>query len=367
MSLQLPSRRVLGAAPTTLRRLRPTITLPAPIAYYQQQQRTYKSFKDLFKFSRDKKQNDSSSSPSNDDPSKSAFGDLTTSAGRASLRSRLQGTERLGSGSIFADELAATAPPKTSTATEPQQAATHAASSANEIGASRLRSHLARGVDPDPRSRARWQRKVVMRHVATCLSPFGRETRQQRVARTERAYTAQSTLLGTSTKKLVHLARQVAGKTLDDAVVQMRFSKKRAARDVRSVLERAEARAVVERGMGLGRAGQEAEGAGAGARTDGETIQTKDGKWMTVEDPTRMYVAEAWVTKGPWRGMRIDYRARGRANIMKRPTAKINLVIKEEKTRIREHKERKAKEFRQGPWVHLPDRPVTAQRQYYSW
>lgn len=43
------------------------------------------------------------------------------------------------------------------------------------------------------------------------------------------------------------------------------------------------------------------------------------------------------------------------------------MVIKEEKTRIREHEERQAKKARQGPWVHLPNRPVTAQRPYYSW
>lgn len=43
------------------------------------------------------------------------------------------------------------------------------------------------------------------------------------------------------------------------------------------------------------------------------------------------------------------------------------MILKEEKTRIREHKERQEKKHRQGPWVHLPDRPITAQRQYYSW
>ena len=49
------------------------------------------------------------------------------------------------------------------------------------------------------------------------------------------------------------------------------------------------------------------------------------------------------------------------------PNTGISVVLKEEKTRIREHKEREAKKLRQGPWVHLPDRPITAQRPYYSW
>jgi hypothetical protein len=45
----------------------------------------------------------------------------------------------------------------------------------------------------------------------------------------------------------------------------------------------------------------------------------------------------------------------------------INFVLKEEKTRIREHQEREAKAYRKGPWIPHPDRPVTAQRQHYSW
>jgi hypothetical protein len=45
----------------------------------------------------------------------------------------------------------------------------------------------------------------------------------------------------------------------------------------------------------------------------------------------------------------------------------ITVILKEEKTRIREAAEREAKKLRQGPWVHLPDRPVTGQRQWYSW
>lgn len=45
----------------------------------------------------------------------------------------------------------------------------------------------------------------------------------------------------------------------------------------------------------------------------------------------------------------------------------ISFVLKEERTRIREYDEARAKEARQGPWVHLPNRPITAQRPYYTW
>ena len=43
------------------------------------------------------------------------------------------------------------------------------------------------------------------------------------------------------------------------------------------------------------------------------------------------------------------------------------MILKEEKTRIREYEERLTKEKAKGPWVHLPNRPVHHQRPYYSW
>lgn len=49
------------------------------------------------------------------------------------------------------------------------------------------------------------------------------------------------------------------------------------------------------------------------------------------------------------------------------PDAAISVVLKEEKTRIREHGDRVAKEAKRKPWVHLPNRPISAQRPYYSW
>jgi hypothetical protein len=45
----------------------------------------------------------------------------------------------------------------------------------------------------------------------------------------------------------------------------------------------------------------------------------------------------------------------------------IAIRVKEEKTRIREAAEREAKRLRQDPWVHLPDRPINGQQQWYSW
>jgi ribosomal protein L22 len=189
-------------------------------------------------------------------------------------------------------------------------------------GAVLVREQLARAVDPDPRSRVRWERKMVMRQVARGTNPFSREPRAERIARTERQLTSRSPWLATSTKKLVKLAHQIQGKTVADALVQMRFSKKKMANEVRYQLEMARDLAVVERGMGLGSAKKDGEGenAGEGKKKEMIEIQTKDGKWVKIDDPTRMYVAEAWVNRGPWRGKEVDYRARGRTYIKHKPS-----------------------------------------------
>lgn len=45
----------------------------------------------------------------------------------------------------------------------------------------------------------------------------------------------------------------------------------------------------------------------------------------------------------------------------------ITLILKEERTRIREHEEREAKKSAKGPWIHLPNRNIYGQRPYYTW
>ncbi len=234
-----------------------------------------------------------------------------------SLSSRVEGP------AIFDDE---TKPVASDAAGTPQQQP----GAYTQAGASLVREHLARAVDPDPRSRVRWERKMLIRQVHRGTDPFSREPRAAVIARTERQVTSKSPWLPTSTKKLVHLAHQIQGKTVADALVQMRFSKKKMAQEVGYQLEIARDLAVVERGMGLGRAAAAAaaaEGAadealGIKGSPDGKTVEilTKDGKWVKVDDPTRMYIAEAWVNRGPLRGKIPDYRARGRMNIKKRPT-----------------------------------------------
>ncbi|CZR60544.1 probable mitochondrial large ribosomal subunit [Phialocephala subalpina] len=212
---------------------------------------------------------------------------------------------------------------------------------------------MAAAIDPDPRSRERWERKMVIKGI----HKRGRLTRTQQLKREERVILSKSHDFKTSVKKLMPLARQIAGKTVEEAIIQMRFSKKQVAKDVKEHLEHARNEAIVKRGMGLG------------LKNDSFTpvkIQTKDGKRVKVEDPTTLYVDQAWCGKGLF-GRSPDHRARGNIHIMKNRTTSLSLVLREEKTRIRQHNEREQKAEKKKLWVQLPNRPITAQRQYYSW
>ncbi|KAK3682901.1 ribosomal protein L22/L17 [Podospora appendiculata] len=286
--------------------------------------------------------------------------------------------------SIFDDEASHGTKPATALTPQQQRDAERkrTAGVLTSAGASLARTHLARAVDPDPRSRVRWERKMLIRQVHRGTDAWSREPRADRIARTERELLSRSPWFPTSVKKLVHLARQIQGKTVAEALVQMRYSKKKMAQEVRVQLAEANDLAIVERGMGLGAvkaakaAADAEEDAANGKEEDLVTeaierevikIKTKDGKFVKIDDPTRIYIAQAWVNRGPWRGFGIDYRSRSRCHKLYKPATSISLVLKEEKTRIREYQERVAKKLRQGPWVHLPDRPVTAQRQHYSW
>jgi ribosomal protein L22 len=127
--------------------------------------------------------------------------------------------------------------------------------------------------------------------------------------------TSTSPGMPTSTKKLVHLSHQIVGKTVDDAITQMTYSKKKMAREVKVQLEEARAAAIAAHGMGLGEVNGE-------IFDKPKKIQTKEGKWIQVSDPTTLYVDESWVGKGPYRGYRIQYHARSRMSAMWRPTSR---------------------------------------------
>ncbi|KAL8628151.1 hypothetical protein Q9189_006128 [Teloschistes chrysophthalmus] len=232
---------------------------------------------------------------------------------------------------------------------------------------------LAAALDPNPVARQRWQRKMIIRDVRN----RGQLTKAQQLKRTERESLCKSEFFKTSIKKLYPLARQIAGKPIEEAIIQMRFSKKRVARDVKKHLEYARDEAIVKRGMGLGMVKPEDSDAAANEESDvhtklkanhekkgnrpGMVVEDKKGKRRFVNDTSSIYVDEAWVGRGTYRND-LDYRARGRAFVMKCPETSITVRLKEEATRIRLMDEREQKRQKKKVWVALPDRPVTAQR-----
>ena len=189
-------------------------------------------------------------------------------------------------------------------------------------------SVMAAALDPNPRSRRHWERKMIIREIRN----RGELTKAQKIARTERESLNKSHFFKTSIKKLVPLARQIAGKPIEDAIIQMRFSKKRVAKDVKKHLEYARDKAVVERGMGLGTVKPETDQAyEIDEQTDGKNkhqqnkleqqgivVEDKKGKRRFVSDTSNIYVDEAWVGRGRY-GVDYDHRARGRVNRLRPP------------------------------------------------
>jgi ribosomal protein L22 len=232
-------------------------------------------------------------------------------------------------------------------------------------------------LDPEPEDRRRWERKMVIKEIRARQ----RVNKTTILARTERVHLVKSHMFKTSIKKLGPLARQIAGKPIEHAIVQMRFSKKKVAQDVLRHLEFARDEAVVKKGMGLGGVAKEV---GKGEE-EAVKVQEKAGGRIVNRAKTDMYVEQAWVGRGTY-GQEPDYRARGQINLMRPPyTSKllscwtsllwilsdwwigISVVLKEEATRARLLKEREEKRAKRKTWVALPDRPVTAQRQYALW
>lgn len=245
--------------------------------------------------------------------------------------------------------------------------------------------NMRRVLDPDPNARERWERKKVIQ----ALRKGGRLSKEQFVQRTEREHLAKSENMKTSVKKLGMLARQIAGKTLDDAIVQMRFSRKKVAQEVLKHLEAARDEAIVMRGMGLGHlsatdavdapnmppssasvTGTQPFSTAVPSSTSPLDIELKNGKRHTVSDSSKIYVDQAWVGRGPF-GQLPDYRARGRVFVMRTPWTSLSVVLKEEATRVREWREKEEKRLKQrqnNVWMPLPDRPVQGVRgQWYSW
>lgn len=230
-------------------------------------------------------------------------------------------------------------------------------------------SNMELALNPRPNARARWQRRMVIRDI----THRGRPTKAMRIARSERSHLSRSHFFKTSMKKLAPLARQIAGKTIDEAILQMRFSVKKAARDVKEHLITARNEAIVARGMGLPPAGVRATSSPGNDLSITPRLSTQSPikrLHRFTRNETNIYIAEAWTNRGPY-GQEADYRAKGRVNLMRPPYTGLSVLLKEEKTRTRETAEKEAKALRRrmgkNMWTQLPDRPIVRQSQQVLW
>lgn len=200
---------------------------------------------------------------------------------------------------------------------------------------------LEMNLDPDKKARRSLERKLVIKSVRR----HGRLTKAQSIARTERQSLFKSQNLPTSVKKLQKVVNQIAGKTVSEALVQLRFSKKKVARDVIKGLEMAQNEAIARRGMGLGSgkvaqrrwemqrnhmdSGKSSEkllvahktlSNEIGEKTRGPVkVEMKDGSKKIVRDPTEIYIDQTWVGKGDmWKTP--EFRARGAVNMLTHQT-----------------------------------------------
>ena len=261
----------------------------------------------------------------------------------------------LTSSSIFADDVAKTTGP--SPARKKAEVKEQEGDGAPVPLEERNKDHLQLALNPNPKAQLRWEKKMVIREIRK----RGRIPKQVQIKRTERESLSKSHWFKTSVKKLGPLARQIAGKNIDEAILQMRFSKKKAAQDVLGHLEHAKNVAMVRAGMGLSAEGSEP--------AKPITVTFKNGERKKITDPTSIYIQQAWVNRGPY-GFGMDHRARGQIYRLRPPSTGISVVLKEEKTRIREWQEREATALRKRKeqlWTQLPDRKISAQSQYYSW
>ncbi|KAH9965869.1 mitochondrial 50S ribosomal protein L22 [Russula dissimulans] len=137
-----------------------------------------------------------------------------------------------------------------------------------------------------------------------------------------------------SHRKLNKLGRQISGKPIDSAILQMTFSEKRASKRIRNMLVLAKSHAILK---GI--------------------------------NPRKMVVAEAWATKGPKSLKRFEPRARGKFGIRVHPDSRLSVKLKEGKTRAELLEGERARKLKRivSAGVVREDVPLRNPRSMWAW
>jgi len=137
-----------------------------------------------------------------------------------------------------------------------------------------------------------------------------------------------------SHRKLNLLGRQISGKPIDSAILQMQFSEKRASKRVKSMLAVA-----------------------------------KDHAKLKGLEEKKLIIAEAWVTKGPNVHKRIDIKGRGRFGIKQHPDARMHVILKEGKTKAELMEKERARKLKRIVSAGLvrEDVPLRNPGPHWAW
>jgi large subunit ribosomal protein L22 len=112
------------------------------------------------------------------------------------------------------------------------------------------------------------------------------------------------------------LGRQIAGKPIDHAILQMQFSEKRASSRIMNMLATARDHAARYKRLNEPKL----------------IVGMYKLVWATVCNHLSLYTAESWVTKGPKGARRLEPRGRGHFGFRTHPNSRLHVVLKEGKT-----------------------------------
>lgn len=157
-----------------------------------------------------------------------------------------------------------------------------------------------------------------------------------------------------SHRKLNMLGRQISGKPIDHAILQMQFSEKRASTRIMNML--ATARDHASRYKRL------QEGKLVIGKSYFQTIYL--GNLNTI-----LFTAEAWVTKGPRPPARMEPRGRGHYGFRSHPHSKLCVVLKEGKTIEQQKAEAKKRKLKRIVSAALTreDKPIRNPSPTWGW
>ncbi|TFK75917.1 mitochondrial 50S ribosomal protein L22 [Pluteus cervinus] len=138
-----------------------------------------------------------------------------------------------------------------------------------------------------------------------------------------------------SHRKLNLLGRQISGKPIDYAILQMQFSEKRASSRIMNMLATARDHAV---------------------------------RYKKLNE-TKLVVSEAWVTKGPKRSKKLEPRGRGHYGIRIRGSSRMHVVLEEGKTIEEKKAQDRARKLRRIVSAHhvREDKPIRNPPSTWTW